>query len=242
MFYSFLGFLLEVAFARVTHNPKRDRKCFYFLPLCPVYGLGALLILAPAPLLSRHIVLLALWSAFAATTAKYLMSLLYEIFLHVSFWDYSHLPFQIHGRVCLLFSLFWCGLGLLLVYGVQPLVAEIVSSIPGWLTLPTALFLGLDAVFTVYVLRRDRPPTPCCGIADSRTAMARTGPDCGLLRAYTGLVELSQHHEMLLLILNDPAQVFHNIAVSNPPGLGRYFRMEAFSSLTAMRIIGPSRR
>ena len=31
---------------------------------------------------------------------------------------------------CLLFSLFWCGLGLLLVYGVQPLVAEIVSSIP----------------------------------------------------------------------------------------------------------------
>ena len=52
--------------------------------------------------------------------------------------------------------LFWCGLGLLLVYGVQPLVAEIVSSIPGWLTLPTALFLGLDAVFTVYVLRRDR--------------------------------------------------------------------------------------
>lgn len=156
MFYSFLGFLLEVAFARVTHNPKRDRKCFYFLPLCPVYGLGALLILAPAPLLSRHIVLLALWSAFAATTAEYLMSLLYEIFLHVSFWDYSHLPFQIHGRVCLLFSLFWCGLGLLLVYGVQPLVAEIVSSIPGWLTLPTALFLGLDAVFTVYVLRRDR--------------------------------------------------------------------------------------
>ena len=151
MFYSFLGFLLEVAFARVTHNPKRDRKCFYFLPLCPVYGLGALLILAPAPLLSRHIVLLALWSAFAATTAEYLMSLLYETFLHVSFWDYSHLPFQIHGRVCLLFSLFWCGLGLLLVYGVQPLVAEIVSSIPGWLTLPTALFLGLDAVFTVYV-------------------------------------------------------------------------------------------
>ena len=35
-------------------------------------------------------------------------------------------------------------------------LTEIVSSIPGWLTLPTALFLGLDAVFTVYVLRRDR--------------------------------------------------------------------------------------
>ena len=25
--YSFLGFLTEVAFARLTRNPKRDRKC-----------------------------------------------------------------------------------------------------------------------------------------------------------------------------------------------------------------------
>ena len=48
--YSFFGFLLEVAFARATHNPKRDRKCFYFLPLCPVYGFGALLILGAAEL------------------------------------------------------------------------------------------------------------------------------------------------------------------------------------------------
>ena len=41
MLYSFLGFVLEVLFARAIRNPKRDRKCFYFLPLCPVYGLGA---------------------------------------------------------------------------------------------------------------------------------------------------------------------------------------------------------
>ena len=39
--YSFCGFLLEVAFARAIRHPKRDRKCLIFLPLCPVYGLGA---------------------------------------------------------------------------------------------------------------------------------------------------------------------------------------------------------
>ena len=43
--YSFFGFLLEVAFARAIGHPKRDRKCFLLLPMCPVYGLGALLIL-----------------------------------------------------------------------------------------------------------------------------------------------------------------------------------------------------
>ena len=48
--YSFLGFLLEVAFARISGHPKRDRKCLLLLPLCPVYGLGACLILWLAPL------------------------------------------------------------------------------------------------------------------------------------------------------------------------------------------------
>lgn len=153
--YSFFGFLLEVGFAWATHGPKRDRKCFYFLPLCPVYGLGALLILAPAPLLWNRPVLLALWSATAATAAEYAMSFVYEKFLLVSFWDYSHLPWNVRGRVCLVFSLCWCGLGLALVYGIHPLVRTAAGSIPTWLTLPAVLFLGLDTIFTVYVLRRD---------------------------------------------------------------------------------------
>lgn len=154
--YSFLGFLLEVAFARAIRNPKRDRKCFYFLPLCPVYGLGALLILAPAPLLWDAPVLLALWSALAATAAEYAMSLLYEKLLLVSFWDYSHLPWNVKGRVCLLFSFFWCGLGLLVVYGIHPLAVSIIGAVPSWLTLPAVLFLALDTFFTVYVLRREK--------------------------------------------------------------------------------------
>ena len=39
LIYSFLGFLIEVAYARVTGEAKRDRKCRLLLPLCPVYGL-----------------------------------------------------------------------------------------------------------------------------------------------------------------------------------------------------------
>ena len=90
--YSFLGFLVEVAFARAVRAEKQDRKCFYLLPLCPVYGLGALLILAPAARLHPHPVLVALWSALAATGAEYVMSLFYEKVLGVSFWDYTQLP------------------------------------------------------------------------------------------------------------------------------------------------------
>ena len=69
--YSFLGFLVEVVFARITHNPKRDRKCLYFLPLCPVYGLGVLLMLA-LPAARSNSWLLFLWAALSATGAEYL--------------------------------------------------------------------------------------------------------------------------------------------------------------------------
>ena len=45
LIYSVLGFFLEVAFARVTRAAKQDRKCHLLLPVCPVYGLGAVAIL-----------------------------------------------------------------------------------------------------------------------------------------------------------------------------------------------------
>lgn len=152
--YSFLGFLVEVVFARITHNPKRDRKCLYFLPLCPVYGLGVLLMLA-LPAARSNSWMLFLWAALSATGAEYLMDLFYDRVLGVSFWDYSHLPLNLHGRVCLLFSFFWGILGLIAVRLVHPLVVELVSHIPQAVTLPAALFLALDTGFSVFVLRRD---------------------------------------------------------------------------------------
>lgn len=152
--YSFLGFLLEVAFARLTHNPKRDRKCFYFLPLCPVYGFGALLILWSAGFSGGDPWRVAIFSFLCATAAEYLMGLFYENALGVAFWDYAHLPLNIGGKVCLLFSLAWCGLGLALVYLVHPLVADLAARLPAALTLPAFLFLALDGGFTLSVLRR----------------------------------------------------------------------------------------
>ena len=56
--YSFLGFLVEVVYVRAVGGAKRDRKCRLFLPICPVYGLGALAILALPPALRAHPLLL----------------------------------------------------------------------------------------------------------------------------------------------------------------------------------------
>ena len=152
MIYSFLGFLLEVVFARVTRTPKKDRKCMYFLPLCPVYGLGALLIVhLPAAVQSRALPLF-LCGMLAATAAEYAMDLLYDKALGVRFWDYSALPWNLNGRVCLPFSGIWGLLALALAAWVHPAVARWTAAIPSDLALPAFLFFLLDAFFTVLLL------------------------------------------------------------------------------------------
>lgn len=153
LIYSFLGFLLEVLFARVTRSGKQDRKCMVLLPLCPVYGLGAVLIvLLPAAVQSRPL-LLFLCGALAATAAEYFMDWFYEKALGVRFWNYSSLPWNLNGRVCLLFSGAWGLLSLVLVVWVHPTIARWVSAIPAAWALPTALLVALDTGFTIYVLR-----------------------------------------------------------------------------------------
>ena len=47
--YSFLGYLLEKAYAAAVSAEKQTRKCLLILPLCPVYGLGTLAALALPP-------------------------------------------------------------------------------------------------------------------------------------------------------------------------------------------------
>ena len=153
LIYSFFGFLLEVLFARAIRSDKPDRKCFLLLPLCPVYGLGALGILAAAALLGRHVLPVALAGAAVATGVEYLMGVFYERGLGVAFWDYSDLPLNLGGKVCLPFSAAWGVLALVLVYLVHPVVERLAAAIPGALVPAAMVVLLADALVSAYLLK-----------------------------------------------------------------------------------------
>ena len=150
--YSFAGLLLETAFARLTGGPPH-RKGLLVLPLCPVYGAGACLILALAAPASACPPAVFLLGALAATAAEYLAALYHEKALGVSFWSYDGLPGSLQGRVCLPFSLAWGVLSLGLVYWLHPLLAPWLARIPApvsWAALTTLL---ADGIFTAALLR-----------------------------------------------------------------------------------------
>ena len=152
VFYSFAGFLLEIAFARVTNHPKKDRKCFLLLPLCPVYGIGALLIHWLA--LQGSGFLWVMVSGFVGATAAELgMGLFYRHALRVDFWDYSNLKFHLGGLVCLRFCLYWTVLALGLIYGADPLVIPLLARIPERLHTPAMTVLLTDGLVSAAALR-----------------------------------------------------------------------------------------
>lgn len=157
--YSFTGFLLEVAYASAAGG-RPDRKGLLVLPLCPVYGLGACLILLLSQWVDRWPAALFLLGGLAATAVEYGAGLYHEKVLGVSFWDYGGLPGSLQGRVCLPFSLVWGVLALALVYGVHPVILPWLRRIPapvGWAALATLLADGLATA----LLLRARGDTAC---------------------------------------------------------------------------------
>ena len=158
--YSFFGFLLEKVFAFVTRSDNQDRKCFLFLPLCPVYGFGVLAILSLPQAVLQHPAALFLYGALVSTAVEYGVDLAYDRLLHVRFWNYEGMPGNLRGRVCLLFSFFWGFLSLPLVNLVHPRIADLPQ--PTFL-LPVAFcLLAADGLVSAVLLRRHRTPAILC--------------------------------------------------------------------------------
>ena len=151
--YSFCGFLLEIGFAALIRHPKRDRKCFYLLPLCPVYGLGAIAILLLPAFIQETPFLLMVYGGAAATAVEYLVGVWDEKVLGVRFWDYSDLPGSVNGKISFPFSVAWSLLTLPLVNWLHPWIERGVSQIPAWMFWPVLLFVMGDGLRTVVLLR-----------------------------------------------------------------------------------------
>lgn len=154
--YSFLGFLLELGYACLTHSSKPDRKCLLVLPLCPVYGLAALGILALPDGIANDPLLLFLCGGGVAVAAEYAVGFFTRHALGVDFWDYSDIKGNVDGLICPLFALFW---GVLAVAGrlwLHPLLAPYLAALPGWLGGAAAAALAVDFVASNLLLRRRR--------------------------------------------------------------------------------------
>lgn len=148
--YSFLGWLVERSFAAASRSEDRRRRCLLVLPLCPVYGLGMLAVLALPPMGWLG---LMIFGGLAATAVEYVYHWAGERFLKIRFWDYARVPGNLRGRVCLPFTLAWGALVWAAVRFVQPGAEALVMEVSPVLTYACLLVFTADAVSSLRFLR-----------------------------------------------------------------------------------------
>lgn len=155
LIYAFIGWCAEVCFAAAKHGTFVNRG-FLNGPVCPIYGFGVVIVVAALTPLKNNILLLFVGSVLLTSALEWLTGFVLEKIFHQKWWDYSDMPFNLNGYVCLLFSLIW-GFACLLVMDIfHPMVVKLVRLIPLWLgiillSVLLALFVT-DAVLTVFTM------------------------------------------------------------------------------------------
>lgn len=121
-----------------------------------MYGCAPLLLLA-AKDLQLPVPLLLVLALIIPSAVEYASGWLLKAAFHRQWWDYKELPYQLHGHICLKFSLYWWGLATACIYLLQPVMEGLYTIIePLWgMVLPMAALLFLaDLLWTCRVRRR----------------------------------------------------------------------------------------
>ena len=128
--YSFLGWVGEVLYTAVTRRRYQDRGVLNG-PLCILYGIGAHLIsFALRDLSNDSWFFLAVFSAVYATVIEWVAGHILERTSHTRWWDYSDMPFNLDGYVCLGASALWGVLGVVAVKWGNPLLLALYGLLP----------------------------------------------------------------------------------------------------------------
>jgi uncharacterized membrane protein len=129
--YAFLGWIYETVY-KLIGNKKFMNSGFLFGPYVPIYGFGAILIISMETYLSPFVpfFLRVLIYTAIATVLEYYTGLLCEYSFGIKLWTYKNNKFNLHGRVCFRYSIYWMLLiiGNLLLF--QPSIKTISHQIP----------------------------------------------------------------------------------------------------------------
>jgi len=127
--YSFMGWVIEVVYRSVTQRQLINAG-FVYGPFVPLYGFGAAFVIfveyfirtwpLPVQLITYGIIL---------TAIEYFTGFIFEKIFKLSLWDYTDNRFNIHGRVCLLFSTLWAVLATIFVIFIHPVVLRHVQAL-----------------------------------------------------------------------------------------------------------------
>lgn len=130
-FYSFAGWCLESLYCSIGEK-KLINRGFLTGPLCPIYGVAALVItiLIYNPFKEKPLFVFLLGIIFC-DIVEYLTSYIMEKLFAARWWDYTYELLNIKGRICLKHSLYWGVISVVFVNVIHPAVDNLYNKING---------------------------------------------------------------------------------------------------------------
>ncbi len=194
MIAAFFGDIIETIFCRITAGRWMSRSSVVFGPFSIVWGLGAVFLTL---ILYRHrnrsdsyvfVLGTVLGGAY-----EWLCSVFTELVFGTVFWDYSHLPFNLGGRINLLFCFFWGIVSVVWLKFLYPRLSDLIERIPmrigRILTWVLLVFMICNVIVSSMALNRfnqrqtmETPPNSSIG-----TLMDEYFPDERIWKIYPNL-------------------------------------------------------
>ena len=176
----FAGVVLETLYCLIQRGHYESRVGLIYGPFNLVYGIGALCLTgALYRFRNRGRIFSFVGGFLVGSVVEYACSWFQETFFGSTSWDYSNMPFNLNGRICLLYSLFWGALGIFWIKDIYPFMAKWILKLPNRagkiLTWALSIFLAVNCLVSAAAVYRwserlhDEPPKTWIGsVMDTR--------------------------------------------------------------------------
>ena len=190
-----LGDITETLFCRVTAGVWMSRSSVVWGPFSLVWGIAiaaATLFLHKYRDRSDHFIFIA--GACMGGAYEYVCSVFTELVFGKVFWDYSGIPFNLGGRINLLYCFFWGMAAVVWIKGLYPVLSSWVERIPvkvgkvlSWLLI--VFFCCNIAVSSLALIRSDQRARGVPAEHTWQTVMDEKYDDSRLKEIYPNAVE-----------------------------------------------------
>lgn len=131
MIGAFLGDITETIFCRITAGVWMSRSSVVWGPFSIVWGLAiAICTLLLYQYRQKSSIFLFFVGTFLGGAYEYICSVFTEIVFGKVFWDYSKIPFNLGGRINLLYCFFWGFAAIVWMKLLYPMLSTLIERIP----------------------------------------------------------------------------------------------------------------
>lgn len=166
--YCFFGWIFESTYVSCKTRRFVNRG-FLRLPMLPLYGTGAVMMLWVSLPLKHNVFLVYISGMIAATVLEYVTGWAMERLFKMKYWDYSNQRFNLNGYICLSSSVAWGFLTIFLTEIVHPPISRLVLLLH---PIPALITVGaVTVMFTADAVQSVRAALDLAKVLDAMTKM-----------------------------------------------------------------------